>query len=160
MKNKPIKEGYNFFVLTTREGFILNFTPDGRKAAQVGEQEYEEDRKIGKVESMILFMLKIIEELKEKQLILLQNKKKIATRYNTSELFNEGMMSKFCLAMDNYSILPKVIVALRNMGIGIVGTVRYCGSWPPNTLKNIIKASAKFNEFYWTINKFGTLVAR
>ena len=76
MKNKPIKEGYNFFVLTTREGFILNFTPDGRKAAQVGEQEYEEDRKIGKVESMILFMLKIIEELKEKQLILLQNKKK------------------------------------------------------------------------------------
>ena len=37
---------------------------------------------------MILFMLKIIEELEEKRLTRLQNKKKIATRSNTSELFN------------------------------------------------------------------------
>lgn len=160
MKNKPIKEGYKFFVLTTKEGFILNFTPDGRKAARVGEQEYEEDKKMGKVESMILFMLKIIEELKQKQLTRLQNKKKVATRSNTTELFNEEMMSKFCLAMDNYFTLPKVIVALRNMGIGIVGTARYRGSWPPKELKNVSKESAKFNEFYWTIDEFGTLVAR
>ena len=39
MKNKPIKEGYKFFVLATKEGYIVNFTPDGRRAAKTGEQE-------------------------------------------------------------------------------------------------------------------------
>eukprot|EP00957_Ditylum_brightwellii_P128380 9791303-Ditylum_brightwellii.AAC.1 len=33
MKNKPIKEGYDFFVLATKNGFIMNFTPDGQRAA-------------------------------------------------------------------------------------------------------------------------------
>ena len=61
------------------------------------------------------------------------------------------MKSKFCLAMDNYFTLPKVIVTLRDMGIGNVGTVRYHGSWPPKELINVSKESAKFNEFYWTI---------
>ena len=115
---------------------------------------------MGKVESMILFMLKIIEELKEKQLTRLRNKKKIATRPNASILFNEGMMSKFCLAMVNYVTLPTVIVTFRNMGIGIVRTTRYHGSWPPKVLKNVSKDSAKFNQFDWTIDKFGALVAR
>ena len=32
IKNKPIKEGFKFFVLATIEGFIVNFTPDGRSA--------------------------------------------------------------------------------------------------------------------------------
>ena len=49
MKNKPIKEGYKFFVLATKEGFILNFTPDGRTAAKVGEQEYDDKSGTGKV---------------------------------------------------------------------------------------------------------------
>ena len=48
MKNKLIKEGYNLFVLPTKEGFILNFTPNGRKATRVGEREYEKDPKMDK----------------------------------------------------------------------------------------------------------------
>ena len=161
MKNKPIKEGYKFFVLTTKDGFIVNFTPDGRRAAKAGEQEYVEDKSLGKIESMILFMLQIIPQLKEKQLSRLRTKNKIATRSNTNEMFDEEMMGTFCLAMDNYFTLPKVIAALREMGIGIVGTARYRGKvWPPNELKSVNKESAKFNQFYWTVDEYGTLLAR
>ena len=62
IKNKPIKEGYKFFVLATKSGYIVNFTPDGRKAARVGEQEYEEQRGMGKIESMVLFLVEVINE--------------------------------------------------------------------------------------------------
>ena len=34
VKKKPIKEGFKFFVLSTMNGFILNFTPDGQTAAK------------------------------------------------------------------------------------------------------------------------------
>eukprot|EP00957_Ditylum_brightwellii_P175453 13357293-Ditylum_brightwellii.AAC.1 len=44
IKNKPIQEGYKFFALTTTEGFLVNFTPDGRLAAKSGRQEYEVDK--------------------------------------------------------------------------------------------------------------------
>ena len=30
IKNKPIGEGYKFFVLATNQGYVVNFTPDGR----------------------------------------------------------------------------------------------------------------------------------
>ena len=60
MKNKPIKEGYEFFVLTTKTGFVVNFTPDGKREAQLGQQEYTEDKSLEKIESMIIFMLQII----------------------------------------------------------------------------------------------------
>ena len=133
MKNKPIKEGYNFFVLATKEGYVLNFTPDGRTAERKGEQEYDEDKKTGKVETMILFLIKIIDELKQKQLTRLQNnKEKRNTRQNEETLFEDVKMDKFCLAMDNYFTLPKVLKALREAGIGIVGTARFRGhGWPP-----------------------------
>ena len=160
MKNKPIKEGYKFFVLTTKSGFVVNFTPDGRRAAQLGQQEYIEDKSLGKIESMIIFMLQIIPQMKQKQLTRLKNKVKIATRSNTKEIFDEKMMGTFCLAMDNYFTLPKVIETLREMGIGIVGTVGYWSkAWPPNALKAISKESVKFNQFYWTVDKYGTLLA-
>ena len=47
MKNELIKEGYNFFVLTTKNGFVVNFSLDDRHAGQVGEQEYTEDKSVG-----------------------------------------------------------------------------------------------------------------
>ncbi len=50
MKNKPIKEGYNFFVLTTKTGYVVNFTSDGRTATTKDRQEYEVDRTMGKLE--------------------------------------------------------------------------------------------------------------
>ena len=43
MINKPIKEGYKFFILTTKTGFVVNFTPNGRRAAQVEQQELSQD---------------------------------------------------------------------------------------------------------------------
>eukprot|EP00957_Ditylum_brightwellii_P135400 10324254-Ditylum_brightwellii.AAC.1 len=41
MKNKTIQEGCKFFALTTTEGFLVNFTHDGRSVAKSGRQEYE-----------------------------------------------------------------------------------------------------------------------
>ena len=162
MKNKPIKEGYKFFVLATKEGFILNFTPDGRTAAKVGEQEYDDQTGTGKVESMISFLIEIVDKLKKRQLTRLKNmNKRASTRGNSEALFEDTLMKDFCLAMDNYFTFPKVIHALRQAGIGIVGTARFRGkSWPPKELRAITKEKAKFNEFYWTVDEFGTMCGR
>ena len=65
MKNKPIAEGFKFFVLATSSGFIVNFTPDGRTAAKTNNLEYEEDKKIGKIETMTMFVMSMIERLKK-----------------------------------------------------------------------------------------------
>ena len=162
MKNKPIKEGYKFFVLATKEGFILNFTPDGRKAARAGEQEYESNRDMGKVESMILFLIKIIDSLKDRQLKRIQNStNKRKTRASDEAQFDEQIMGTFCLAMDNYFTLPKVMLALRKANIGCVGTARFRGkNWPPKILKDVKKEDANFNDFFWTVDEYATLVAR
>ena len=160
MKNKPIKEGYKFFVLATRSGFIINFTPDGRKAAVIGAQEYEHDRSLGKVESMILHVISVIDKLKNRQLTRLQKCSR-STRANGEDLFSERMMSTFVIAMDNYFTLPKVISKLREKGIGVVGTARYRGqTWPPKKLKEVSKDDASFNDFYWMVDEFGTLLGR
>ena len=68
IKGKPIGEGFKWFVLTTKQGFIVNFTPDGRSAAKNDTQEYAKGKKgVGKVESMILFVTDIIDTFKTKQ---------------------------------------------------------------------------------------------
>ena len=61
MKNKPIREGYKFFALTTTEGFLVNFTPDERSAAKSGRQEYEVDKAQGKIEAMFIFVTSVID---------------------------------------------------------------------------------------------------
>ena len=68
MKNKPIKEGYNFFVLTTKTGYVVNFTPDGRTAATKDRQEYKVDKTMGKIETMIMFVLLIIKRKKDEEM--------------------------------------------------------------------------------------------
>eukprot|EP00957_Ditylum_brightwellii_P122013 9305399-Ditylum_brightwellii.AAC.1 len=52
-----MKEGYKIVVLATKSGFLVNFSPDGQRAAVIGEQEYEHDRSLGKVENMIVHMM-------------------------------------------------------------------------------------------------------
>eukprot|EP00957_Ditylum_brightwellii_P063399 4812187-Ditylum_brightwellii.AAC.1 len=69
-------------------------------------------------------------------------------------------MDEFCLAMDNYFTLSKVIGKLRGIGVGIVGTSRARRGGPPKELSNITQQDANFNDFFWTIDKYGTLVAR
>ena len=64
IKNKPIEEGFKFFVLTTKTWFIFIFTPNGRTASKENTQEYStDDEQIGKIESMMLHITSIIDIL-------------------------------------------------------------------------------------------------
>ena len=47
-RTKQSKRDINFFVLATKSGYIVNFTPDGSQAAYVGEEEYNNNKNIGK----------------------------------------------------------------------------------------------------------------
>ena len=67
---------------------------------------------------------------------------------------------EFIIAMDNYFTLPKVIAALREKKIGVVGTSRFKRNWPPKKLKNIDADKADFNQFYWCVDEYGTLLGR
>ena len=69
IKNKPIKEGYEFFVLATLFGFIVSFTPDGRSAAKSGGKlDFNlKNKEFGKIGSMILFIVSSISILVNKQ---------------------------------------------------------------------------------------------
>ena len=87
MKNKPIKEGYKFFVLSTVKGFIVNFTPDG---TSTGQNEYVLDKSVGKIQSMMEHLIQTIFELKEKQHIRLKiGYKFVSTRTNKEDFFAE-----------------------------------------------------------------------
>ena len=169
IKNKPIGEGYKFFVLSTFNGFVVNFTPDGRTAARKDEQEYNsKSRGMGKTEAMILHLLEIIDKFKNKQ--EKRNKKRYnsqkkatrtGVRSGSTELFaQESIQHVYIVAMDNYFTLPKVISKLCELGIGIVGTSRFKQNWPPTELKNINDDNAQFNDFYWMIHENETLIAR
>eukprot|EP00957_Ditylum_brightwellii_P100473 7658487-Ditylum_brightwellii.AAC.1 len=69
-------------------------------------------------------------------------------------------MDAFCLAMDNYFTLLKVIAKLHKIGVGIVGTVRARRGWPPKELSNAIQQDANFNNLFWTVDVFGILVVQ
>ncbi len=157
IKNKPIGEGYKFFTLSTTNGFIVNFTLDGRVAAKKNELEYSTDRSVGKIESMLLHVFEVIDRLKEKQKDRIERTGHV-TRNNEKEM--ETKQQQFIVAMDNYFSLPKVIAKLREMGVGMVGTSRFKPNWPPKPLKDIDIDKSNFNEFYWLIDEHGTLVAR
>ena len=141
MKNKPIKEGFKFFVLAITTGFVLNFSPDGRTAAKSKESnkmDYDTNSEYGKIGSMVLYLVNSILALKEKQVSrFIKSKKKRATRAVmklANEKKNENVNyvnTKFIIAMDNYFTRPKVIAALRDLGIGIVGTAKYQHGCPP-----------------------------
>eukprot|EP00957_Ditylum_brightwellii_P134295 10239008-Ditylum_brightwellii.AAC.1 len=61
--------------------------------------------------------------------------------------------------MDNYFTHPKVVGKLHNLGIGVVGTIRFQMSWPPKELRGASQTNVDFNEFYLTVDNLGTLVA-
>eukprot|EP00957_Ditylum_brightwellii_P143895 10965214-Ditylum_brightwellii.AAC.1 len=81
MKNKPISEGCKFFCLETKKGYIINFTPGGRTVAKLQQKEYKEDKKLGKIESMIIHVLSVIKKIEIKQG---QRKSKTASTRSTS----------------------------------------------------------------------------
>ena len=169
IKNKPIKEGFKFFVLATKNGFVINFSPDGRTAAKKaadGKMDYEINVEHGKIGSMIMYLVESIVKLKEKQNKRITRITSLRTTRTNDivekrKILNEKMgANSFIIAMDNYFTLPKVIYALRKLGVGIVGTAKYQKSWPPLCLKKIDDKKSNFNDFFWTVDPYGTLVAR
>eukprot|EP00957_Ditylum_brightwellii_P024809 1875053-Ditylum_brightwellii.AAC.1 len=69
-------------------------------------------------------------------------------------------MENFCLAMDNYFTLPKVIKHLRENGICVVGTARIRRGWPLYELQKIQQKDCDLNEFRYLVGKNVTLIAR
>ena len=111
---------------------------------------------------MILFVTNVLNEIKERRLKRLREMQGRKTRsQNDDNFFKEDVnpMAKFCLAMDNYFTLPRVINKMREMGVGVVGTARFRQNWPPARLKEIKITDAKFNDFFYCVDKHGTLCA-
>lgn len=60
--------------------------------------------------------------------------------------------------MDNYFTLLRTIAELRARKIAVVDTARNKQSCPPEELK--VPRSALFNDLFWCVDEFKTLVAR
>ena len=167
IKGKPIREGYKFFVLATKQGYIVNFTPDGRSAAKdVDKMDYDSTNNyLGKIGALVLHLCDAIILLKEKQIKRIKNKSNQRITRNRSSS-NKSIVSEsrspddFVIAMDNYFTRPKAIYELRKLNIGIVGTAQYQRAWPPEALKKVDDKKCDFNDFFWTVDDYGTLVAR
>ena len=160
MKNKPISCGYKFFVLATIVGFVVNFTPDGRRAEKNGNQEYEKGDG-GKIETMILHVMDCIDKFRKRQQARLSTYLRTTRSSNSNNFFDEEvLMKKFVVAMDNYFTLPRVMKKLRELDVGVVGTARFKRSWPPKQLKELTIDQVNFNEFHYCIDEHGTLLGR
>ena len=72
-------------------------------------------------------------------------------RKDDDEQFKDYPMKYFVVAMDNYFALPSVISALRELGIGVVGTSRMRKNWPPTELRGVNQESVDFNSFHYLI---------
>ena len=84
IKNKPIGEGFKWFILATSGGFMVNFTPDGRHAAKSDAQEYGSLEGRGKVASMIMFIIGAIDTMKKKPEARIKNYNWSSTRASSS----------------------------------------------------------------------------
>ena len=84
--------------MATSDGFVLNFTADGRTAVKKDRLEYDTNRDLGKIESMVLYLLKFIKIFQEKQ--------KNRLREN---IITEKVKDEFVVTMDNYFTLPKIL---------------------------------------------------
>ena len=83
---------------------------------------------------MILFLLSSISELVQKQskrMHVQDTQRKTRSSNENNNNKDEEKQTNFVIAMDNYFSLPRVIKALRDKGIGIVGTAKYQRAWPP-----------------------------
>ena len=128
-------------------------------AEKNGEQEFKKGNSMGKIESMVLHVTDIIESFRQKHKKQIWNKKR-STRGNKIDVCDEKYDGKYVIAMDNYFTLPEIIKALRDRSIGVVGTARFKQSWPPKELKQVPVDEARFNDFYWTVDEYGTLLGR
>ena len=96
-----------------------------------------------------MFVVSVIACVQAKQTVQII-KTKLATRKSDKEVIDPShVMNTFCIAMDNYFALQRVIKQLQDLGIGVVGTARFRkSSWPPMNLRNVSKDTTKFNDFF------------
>eukprot|EP00957_Ditylum_brightwellii_P015634 1179855-Ditylum_brightwellii.AAC.1 len=130
MKNKQIEEGCKFFTLASVEGYVINFTPDGCTTENSQQQEYETCSTMGNIESMILHVISIIDMLCDRQNEWDHQNEML----RTTGINADTPMDMFCLAIDNYFTVPKVIATLCEMNIRVVGTSCFRKAWPPKEL--------------------------
>ena len=60
--------------------------------------------------------------------------------------------------MDNYFTLPKLMEMLCDFMIGFLGTTRFRPGWPGQNGKEIDDTQINFNELFWSVDSFGTLL--
>eukprot|EP00957_Ditylum_brightwellii_P119640 9128235-Ditylum_brightwellii.AAC.1 len=111
--------------------------PDGRTVAKLETQEYKHHNEFDLQKNCAPKHATRCAEQKEKEL----------------------PMNAFCLVMDNYFTLPKVIAKLCKIGVGIVGTAYARREWPLKELSIVTQQDANFSVFIWTVNDFSMLVA-
>ena len=109
---------------------------------------------------MILHLTEIIEKFKEKQKKrLVTYGTKLRKDKNTLTFDNDIKMDTFIIAMDNYFTHPKVMATLCEIGIGVVGTSCFYRNWPSKKFKVcVLQDKAKSNNFYHTVDEYGTLL--
>ena len=56
--------------------------------------------------------------------------------------------------------LPKIIERLRNMDMSVVGTARFKRNWPQKEIREVTMEKSNFNDFFWSVDEHGTLIAR
>ena len=123
--------------------------------------DYDNDDGLGKIGSMVIYLIKCIFTLKKKQLDRIDRTSRMRkTRSRVAPVQEEKLNKDFIIAMDNYFTLPKLIKRLRDLRIGVVGTARFGRGWPPVQLKNVEDRRAQFNSFHWMCDTYGTMVAR
>ena len=159
IKNKPIKEGFKLFVLATYQGYVVNFTPEGRFASNSDSNEYNITG--GKIESMITFLSSVVTSLKNKQETRIKDTLSLhGTRHYYTNNPKELLQDKFIIVMDNYFTLPIVMKQLREQGIGVVGTARVRIGWPHPLLAGLNTKNTIFNHFHWYVDENGTLITK
>ena len=110
-----------------------------------------------------MFVNGIIDEFKQRQVKIIERYTKITQR--DKDVFNKMQkslmqMHSFCLAMNNYFTLPKVIVVLQEKNIGVVLTSRFRINCPSKDLRKIQQEKVDFNDFFYCIDRDRTLIAR
>ena len=98
--------------MTTKDSCIVNFTLDERTATSVGTQEYESKGVASIIQSMLMFVVSVIACVQTKQTLQIL-KTKLATRQSNEKVIDPlHIMNTFCITMDNYFTLPRVIKQL------------------------------------------------
>ena len=103
IKNKPIVEGFHFFVLALKIGFVVNLTPDGKTARNQDDNEYVQQNSQGNIEAMLLFVTSAIITLKDKQRACVNKHKKQMETWRTlapnTSLYQMQLKSFMTLAL-------------------------------------------------------------